>query len=455
MGHMAERRDYEFGPFRLDAKGRVLFRANAPVPLPPKVAETLAILIENAGQVVSKEELLRAVWPNTFIEEGSLTRTISILRKTLDDGSGQEFITTISKRGYRFAAKLNGPEGMPGQSNELLTANDPAGEVPAAVETARGLTQCDFRLTDRVCRKLNRATLDPLIIGDHLCYSDNQARSDVLVFFLHGLGLDHRDFEPVLTRLPYRGISPTLYGCEPERRGRISLSLADHVVILRELLRELVKRLQPATIVVVGFSMGADTGFELLLGPTDEPGPAIDAFLSLECNLCLDTCTISQVLASVAPEHLEISVANLRRLGESATSLEQWLNIHEYLVRVLRKFHGDIGVLQRAAADIVRPFREAQGFEVFARWFQGARNRVRALRLVFPKDSVSGAALARLRLENLDSGILGGDFPESAIRLSDKTDHFELMSAEDVLRQVDELVAEARAVQAQNRQTSA
>jgi len=141
-----------------------------------------------------------------------------VRQSPLDDGSGQEFIATLSKRGYRFTAKLDGPEGIPGQSAEVLAANDPAGKAPTPVETARALTECDFRLTDRVCRKLNRATLDPLIIGDHLCYADNQAPSDVLVLFLHGLGLDHRDFEPVLTRLPYRGISPTLYGCEPERR---------------------------------------------------------------------------------------------------------------------------------------------------------------------------------------------------------------------------------------------
>jgi DNA-binding winged helix-turn-helix (wHTH) protein/predicted esterase len=441
---MMERRFYEFGPFQLDANCRVLFRGSAQVPLPPKVAETLAILVQNAGQVVSKEELLRRVWPNTFIEEGSLTRTISILRKALDDGNGQEFIATLSKRGYRFTATVN-ETGHPREQSKA-----PDGKVPAGVETGPALIERDFRLTDRVCRKLNRATLDPLIIGDHLRYVDNHVSSDVLVLFLHGLGLDHRDFEPVLTRLPYRGISPTLYGCEPERRGRISLSLADHVVILRELLRELATSLRPTTIVMVGFSMGADMGFELLLGATDEPGPAIDAFLSLECNLCLD-CTISRVLAGLAPEHPEISVADLWRLGESATSLEQWLNIHAYLVRVLRKFQGDIGVLQRAAADIVKPFREVPGFETFARWFRGARDRVRLLRLVFPNDSRSTAAPARLRLENLDSGILDREFPETEIRVSDITDHFELMSAKDVLRQVDELVAEARAFPVRNR----
>jgi pimeloyl-ACP methyl ester carboxylesterase len=250
-----------------------------------------------------------------------------------------------------------------------------------------------------------------------LLYVDNQVDSNVLVFFLHGLGLDHGDFEPILKRLPYRGLSPTLYGCEPDRRGRVSLSLADHVVILREWLREIARRFEHETIVMVGFSLRADTGFELLLGPADEPTPRIDAFLSPECNL---------------------------RLGDSANSLDDWLNMHDYLVKVLRKFQGDIGVLQRAAADIVRPFEERPGFEVFARWFKVARERVPALRLVVSNDSAYRAALARLKLENLDKGILGEEFPEGMFTVSGNTDHFGLMAPERVLRQVDELIAETR-----------
>ena len=329
-------------------------------------------------------------------------------------------------------------------ATELLAAIESAEQTktPATVELAHELIEDRFKLTERVCRKLNRATLDPRIIGDCLYYVDNQVRSDVLVFFLHGLGLDHQDFEPILKRLPYRGMSPTLFGCEPERRGRISLSLADHVIILREWLREVVERCQPTIVVMVGFSLGADMGFELLLGPTDEPGPAIDAFLSLECNLSLDTCFVSRVLAGLSPDRPEMSVADLRRLGDSARSLDEWLNVHEYLVRVLRKFHGDIGALQRAAGDIVRPFRDDEGFGVFADWFRGAHERVRLLRLVFSNDSGSKSALARLRLENLDRGILGKEFPESTIRISANADHFDLMSAEHVLRQVDELLTD-------------
>jgi len=335
---------------------------------------------------------------------------------------------------------------------DLLSEIEAAGteiKTLATVEIANELTVHRFTLSERVCRKLNRETLDPRIIGDHLSYVDNQVRSDVLVFFLHGLGLDHADFESILQRLKYRGVSPTLYGCEPERRGRISLSLADHVVILREWLKDVRARFHAEAVVMVGYSMGADIGFELLLGATDEPTPRIDAFLSLESNLSLDTCFVSRLLAGIDPAHPELSIAKLRGLSDSAESLDEWLNVEEYLVKILRKFQGDIGVLQRTAADIVRLFSETQGFEVFARWFRGARERVRAMRVVFSSDPRTRAALARLKLDNLDKGILGGEFPEDIITVSENADHFRLMATEHVVRQVDELVAEARAASAQ------
>jgi TolB-like protein/Flp pilus assembly protein TadD len=101
------RRFYQFGRFRLDAMGHLLFRETQAVSLPPKAADTLLLLVENAGNVVEKEDLLKKVWPDALVEEGSLARTVSILRKTLGGGiEGQEYITTVPKRGYRFVASV-------------------------------------------------------------------------------------------------------------------------------------------------------------------------------------------------------------------------------------------------------------------------------------------------------------------------------------------------------------
>jgi TolB-like protein/DNA-binding winged helix-turn-helix (wHTH) protein/Flp pilus assembly protein TadD len=102
----ADRTSYEFGPFRFDATERLLYRGSDVVPLTPKVADTLLVLLSRQGTVVEKSELLRLVWPDTNVEEGGLARNISMLRKALEDeADGCRYIETIPKRGYRFAAQ--------------------------------------------------------------------------------------------------------------------------------------------------------------------------------------------------------------------------------------------------------------------------------------------------------------------------------------------------------------
>jgi TolB-like protein/Flp pilus assembly protein TadD len=115
---------YRFGRFRLDPIERVLLRDDRAIPLPPKAADTLLLLVQNAGHVVAKRELLKQIWRDAFVEEGSLTRTISILRKALEDGSeGHEFISTIPTRGYRFAARVEELSSPPApQASRVMLA---------------------------------------------------------------------------------------------------------------------------------------------------------------------------------------------------------------------------------------------------------------------------------------------------------------------------------------------
>lgn len=102
-----EHRSYEFDQFRLDVAERLLFRGREEVALTPKVFETLLVLVEHSGHIVGKDELFKAVWPDSFVEESSLTQNISLLRKTLGEGGdGRRFIETIPKRGYRFTVPV-------------------------------------------------------------------------------------------------------------------------------------------------------------------------------------------------------------------------------------------------------------------------------------------------------------------------------------------------------------
>jgi DNA-binding winged helix-turn-helix (wHTH) protein/tetratricopeptide (TPR) repeat protein len=96
---------YAFGPFSLDPQNELLLHGSRSIHLTSKAHSTLGLLVERAGQLVSKEEILAAVWPDGFVEPANLTQTIYMLRRALDDG-GAELIETIPGKGYRFNAAV-------------------------------------------------------------------------------------------------------------------------------------------------------------------------------------------------------------------------------------------------------------------------------------------------------------------------------------------------------------
>ncbi|HXG64173.1 MAG TPA: alpha/beta fold hydrolase [Blastocatellia bacterium] len=143
-------RVYAFGQFRLDANKRLLFEGDALVTLTPKAFDTLLALVESRGSVLSKEELMRLVWPDHFVEENNLAQNIYAIRKALGDGTqGVRYIETLPKRGYRFVADVKmihqsppadfGEDGRGG--SHVLRAD---GNVFSARPAPDGLTPATF-----------------------------------------------------------------------------------------------------------------------------------------------------------------------------------------------------------------------------------------------------------------------------------------------------------------------
>ena len=102
---MTARTCYQFGRFRLSSDGTMLLRDGAAVPLTPKALRTLLTLVERAGEVVTKEQLLETVWPDSFVEDTGLTRNISVVRQALGE-EGNRLIATVARLGYRFTAPV-------------------------------------------------------------------------------------------------------------------------------------------------------------------------------------------------------------------------------------------------------------------------------------------------------------------------------------------------------------
>jgi DNA-binding winged helix-turn-helix (wHTH) protein/tetratricopeptide (TPR) repeat protein len=98
---------YEFGPFRVDPEKEILLRAGEPVPLTPKTFQILLVLIRHNKEVVTKDDLMKSVWPDTFVEEANLSRNIFMLRKALGDSGQDKYIVTVPGRGYRLAEDVH------------------------------------------------------------------------------------------------------------------------------------------------------------------------------------------------------------------------------------------------------------------------------------------------------------------------------------------------------------
>ena len=98
---------YEFGPFRVDPEKQVLLRDNEPIAITPKTFETLLILVRHSREVVSKDDLMKELWPDSFVEESNLSQNIFMLRKALGDTpDDRRYIVTLPGKGYRFVAEV-------------------------------------------------------------------------------------------------------------------------------------------------------------------------------------------------------------------------------------------------------------------------------------------------------------------------------------------------------------
>jgi len=112
---------YSFDNFSIDTSRRVLLKGDESITLTPRIFDTLAHLVQHHDRVVTKEELLRSIWPNVFVEENNLTQSVSTLRRILGDRKGaNRFIVTVAGHGYRFAAAVK-VSGAPTQASESTT----------------------------------------------------------------------------------------------------------------------------------------------------------------------------------------------------------------------------------------------------------------------------------------------------------------------------------------------
>jgi DNA-binding winged helix-turn-helix (wHTH) protein/tetratricopeptide (TPR) repeat protein len=151
---------YEFGPYRVDPAMCRLLRGDTHVPLPPKAFDLLLILVRNPNRVLSKAELMQALWPDTFVDEANLTQHVFTLRKTLGSQTGgAAYIETVPRRGYIFAAAVQ-------ESTDAVPHAESPPAVPLVVEGERKratVLHCGVANASMLAERLGPAHFDSLM----------------------------------------------------------------------------------------------------------------------------------------------------------------------------------------------------------------------------------------------------------------------------------------------------
>jgi pimeloyl-ACP methyl ester carboxylesterase len=297
-------------------------------------------------------------------------------------------------------------------------------------------------ITEDLCRKLDRASFDPRMVGDRLTFLDNQVRSDVLVLLIPDWGVDARDPAEVLPGAQFRVVVPALYGFESGRKIRFPIGVRDHLMLLEALLGHLTEQLRPELVITVGFSAGGD--LVLRLAAECAPATRLDGCIALGANLGIETCFVTGVLSEVSSNAPEVLLPALNRALGAATTVDDWLNLADYFHQILRHFRDDFRPIQRFAEGIVAPWK-AGGMGALIGWYRAATAAGRRVRCVFEDNDMYRARVRALQLRQLDEAVLGDGYQPGSIVVEPVAGHFDLLAPALIARHLDGMVADIRA----------
>src|SRR5579859_7742782 len=217
---------YEFGPYRLEPSERLLLRSGEHVSLPPKTFETLVLLVQNRGHVLSTDELMKTLWPGTFVEENNLTQHIALLRRALGEASnGHGYIETVPRLGYRFAVPVREVSGNGGTESLLhrhtrthITLHEEEEEI-SEVDASEGRV---VKIETLWKQRKPAATRNWVVVS---VFAAAIALAATYVVVMRSIRLSSRPVQPrTLAVLPFRNLKP-----DPESQF-LSYSLADAII---------------------------------------------------------------------------------------------------------------------------------------------------------------------------------------------------------------------------------
>jgi predicted alpha/beta-fold hydrolase len=283
------------------------------------------------------------------------------------------------------------------------------------------------------------------VIGENIQYLDNGVKSDILLIFLHGLGLDANDFRHYMEVSKYRCLAPTLYGFNRNENILISLSIDAHTAILTSFINSNIEKITPKTVILVGFSIGADM-VQYIVKANQKLAKKIDGMLLLDGNINHSTCTISNRFALINPKNHNNVVEIVRSISEGTENLSEWLQVHQYLVKVFSKFKNRTPILARFAKETSERFdsNATNGLDYFISNFQATTDKVRNVQYIFSGESNNKKALNDFKALILSDINIASAYSDDSIKIENNMKHFDLIEYVNLNSFIDQTISKSQ-----------
>jgi serine/threonine protein kinase len=311
---------------------------------------------------------------------------------------------------------------------------------PAATQVS-AITDRRFRISDELCRTLDRNGFDALLPGWEMRFSDNNRSSDVLIVWIPSIGGDHTTtaWRELIAASSHRMVIVCPVGMEPGVASRPVVSLDNQYALIRALAAHLRADLDPRGTIVSGFSCGSIMALQCAAG--ENSGELFDGVLAFDPDMQESDCFVTRLFAGLDASSPRDVIHALRRMSASCSTMHEWLVLHQHMIECVDKVKTDLSPLIRQGIDLSAPFDGVHTGESspFVGFLREAIEQVRTVRCVFHDSAETRRMIGEIRLMHMDSQCLGRKFTDECLMFLPVSDHIGMMSTERLLEHLDRI----------------
>ncbi|MGD8393924.1 MAG: protein kinase [Candidatus Eiseniibacteriota bacterium] len=315
-------------------------------------------------------------------------------------------------------------------------------ETQAASRTVE-ISDRSLRISDDMCRKLDRADFDALLPGWKMQFADNNRDSEVLIVWLPSIGGDHTtsQWRELIGASHHRMVIVTPVGMEPGVRTRPIVSLENQLALVRELTQHLRSTLNPDKVIISGFSCGSIMALRCAAG--DQTGGLFDGVLAFDADLQESDCFVTRLFANLDASSAGDVMKGLNTISGSCQTVEEWLVLHQHMIECVEKVQEDFTPLIHQGKNLSDDYEDVHcgADSPFVGFLRDAIARAGTVRCVFHDSAENRRILGEIRMMHLDdAAVLGPGFSEESIEFLPVSNHVGMMSNERILEQLDRIV---------------